>query len=361
MEFALQLPINSLSLGQVSTAILREIYKKGLTPCLFPIGNPDLSTQKVDQPFVDWLQFCINKSLYSHSREVPVIKLWHINGGLESVSKKQILFTFYELDNPTREEVNIVRNNDAVCLSSNQSIKHFSEFGLDNLHFVPLGFDKHNFSVKQRDYSPEGRIVFNLVGKLEKRKHHAKILKAWTKKFGNNPKYFLNCSIFNPFMKPEDQQNIINQILGQRFFNINFLGFMPTNELYNDYLNSGHIVIGMSGGEGWGLPEMQSVALGKHAVILNASAHKEWANKENSALVNPTGKIEAYDGLFFHKGQPFNQGSLYDFNDDEFVAACEKAIERVKANPVNTEGLKLQDAFTYENTTNKLLEIASKV
>ena len=48
---------------------------------------------------------------------------------------------------------------------------------------------------------------------------------------------------------------------GKEYFNINFLGMMQKNSLYNDFLNSGNIVLGMSGAEGWGLPEFQSVVL----------------------------------------------------------------------------------------------------
>ncbi len=55
---------------------------------------------------------------------------------------------------------------------------------------------------------------------------------------------------------------------------------MQKNSLYNDYLNSANIILGMSGGEGWGLPEFQSVALGKHAVILNATGYKDWATEK---------------------------------------------------------------------------------
>ena len=58
---------------------------------------------------------------------------------------------------------------------------------------------------------------------------------------------------------------------GQKFFNVNFFGYMAKNTLYNDFLNSADVILGMSGGEGWALPEFQSVAMGKHAVILNAS------------------------------------------------------------------------------------------
>ena len=108
-----------------------------------------------------------------------------------------------------------------------------------------------------------------------------------------------------PFIKEEDFKKSLNQILdGKNYFNINFLGMMQKNSLYNDFLNSGNIIIGMSGAEGWGLPEFQSVALGKHAVILNATAYKEWATEKNCVFVEPNGKEEAADGMFFKKGGP---------------------------------------------------------
>jgi hypothetical protein len=134
---------------------------------------------------------------------------------------------------------------------------------------------------------------------------------------------------------------------------------MGKNIMYNDYLNSGDIIIGMSGGEGWGLPEFHSVALGKHAIILNAHAYKDWANKDNSVLVNPCGKIEAFDNMFFHRGQPFNQGSIFDFDADDFINACELAIDRVNKNRINSEGLKLQEEFNVEKMADKILEITN--
>lgn len=143
---------------------------------------------------------------------------------------------------------------------------------------------------------------------------------------------------------------------GEKPFNVSFFGFMAKNDLYNDFLNSGDIILSMSGGEGWGLPEFHSVAMGKHSVVLNASSYKEWANEKNSVLVNPNGKIPVYDKMFFHEGQPFNQGNIYDFDQDEFIHCCEQAIERVKNNKVNEEGLLLQEEFTYEKTADAIIE-----
>lgn len=349
---ALNLPINSVSFGQVSSSYLRFLFDKGRDAHIFPIGNQaDLSTQSdISEKFREWIQSSIARAYENHSKDNPIFKLWHLNGSLESLSKDQTLFSFYELDNPTKVEINVAKNCKALLFSSQFSVDNFKKFGLENVFYVPLFFDKYNFKTINKDYFNDGRIVFNLAGKLERRKHHLKVIKSWAKKFGNNPKYFLQCSIFNPFLKPEDQTKIIASALdGKVYFNIQFLNFMPNNTMYNDYLNSASIILGMSGGEGWGLPEFHSVALGKHAVIMNAHGYKSWANEKNSVLVNPSSKIEAYDGIFFNKGTPYNQGAIFDFNEDEFILACEKAIKKVNENKINEEGLKLQEEYTIDH------------
>ena len=228
-------------------------------------------------------------------------------------------------------------------------------------HFVPLGFDDYHFSRVEKEYFKDGRITFNLAGKFEKRKNHKKVIGAWIKKFGNNSKYSLQCALHNPFVKEERlRQLYVDAMFGRKFGNVMFLSFMRENQLYNDYLNSGDIIIGMSGGEGWGLPEFQSLCMGKHAVILECSSHKDWANKKNSVMVKPSGKTEVYDNIFFKKGADFNQGSIFTFNEDEFIAGCEEAIKRVEKDKLNKEGVKLKEKFTYENTANKILEILKK-
>jgi len=356
MDFTLNLPINSVSFGQVSVALLREFYKKGMSPLIIPIGNIDLSTQDIDDDFKLWIDSCVKKSLKKHSRTTPTFKLWHLNGSLESYSNNQVLLSFYELDQPTEEEVNIVKNNSKVLFTSQETTDCFKNYGAENVDTVNLGFDKNHFNRIDKKYFSDDRIVFNVVGKFEKRKHHQKVISSWAKRFGNNKKYFLQCAIYNNFISAEDNQKIVNQILGgQKLFNINYYGFLNSNKLYNDFLNSADIVLSMSGGEGWGLPEFHSVGVGKHSVTLNASGYKQWANANNSVLVNPSHKIPVYDGMFFHQGQPYNQGNIYDFDENEFISACEQAINKAEENRLNEAGLKLQEDFTYEKTANQII------
>ncbi len=331
----------------------------GLNPCIFnedPGFKASVDTYTADHGFYNWLNLNMESAPRRYNRKMPTIKCFHVMQSLKTYSDKQILLTFHEVDQLTETEANVLKNS-IPCVTTKDSQSLFASHGIST-ELVPLGFDSNNFARTNKTYFGDGRITFNIAGKFEKRKHHEKTIQAWIKKFGNDKRYSLQCSLFNPFISEEDsKKNFIRTIGGKNVFNVSFLPWMQKNSIYNDYLNSADIIIGMSGAEGWGLPEFQSVAMGKHAVILNSSGYKEWANSKNATIVNPCGKIEIYDGLFFRKGAPFNQGSIYDFNESEFISACEAAIAKVEQNKVNEEGLKLQDQFKYSTTANKLLSL----
>lgn len=359
LEFAVHVPVNNVSFGQVSYNILYEFYKMGLNPCIFRASDHpfDLNSFNPDPQFASWVERNHNTAFARHSRKNPTIRLWHINDSIRTYSDKQILLTFHESDRLTEIEQNILKAS-SVCVSSQYTKSVFANHGIEST-LVPLGFDGAHFYPTNKTYFADGRITFNLCGKFEKRKHHEKIIRAWIKKFGKDKRYSLQCAIHNLFYQdPNELKLIYNNILeGKPVFNVSFLSNMPKNSIYNDFLNSSEIVIGMSGAEGWGLPEFQSVAIGKHAVILNATAYKEWANEENAVMVEPNGMIDIYDGKFFVPGAPFNQGQIYTFDDDAFIHGCEEAIKRVESDKINKAGLKLRDSFTYYNTAKKLLEM----
>ena len=360
MLLNIEAPINNLSFGNCSINILFELFKKKLSPTIFTVGkaNADSFKDCFPEDFFRWLSFCSTNAVEKHKKDIPTLKLWHLNGSLNSYSKDQFLFSFYELDSPTKAEINIAKNQNKVFFSSNFAKNVFTNY-CDNIEYIPLGFDSNSFKKTNRLVKKKEEVItFGLAGKLEKRKQHHKVLKAWAFKYGNNPKYALNCAITNPFINEDAFKSSIGEILDKNYFNINFVPFMGSNTLYNDYLNYNDIIIGMSSGEGWGLPEFQSVCLGKHSVILNAHSYKDWANKENSVLVEPLkDKIECYDNIFFFKNSPFNQGSYYDWDPESFIDGCEKAVKRFEKNKTNEEGEKLKDVFTWEKTTDKILRI----
>lgn len=362
MKLLVNAPINALSFGNVSVNILREIQKKNIDLIFFPIGDKaELDVyDKIDNEFVKYLQNATNTRYEKVDKNVPALKLWHIFGSETRYAKNQSLFTFHEVSELTAVEKNLLRLQDRVFVSSSYTKNIFELNGIENVTHVPLGFDT-DFHITNRTYLPD-KIHFGILGKFESRKNTARIIKTWLKLFGNKPEYQLSCAITNPFLdKAKFQNEMLKMLEGKHYNNLNFIPYMQSNSEVNDYLNSIDIDLGgLSGAEGWNLPSFNATALGKWSVVMNATAHKDWATSSNSILIEPSSLKDCYDGVFFHKGQPFNQGQFFDITDQEMENAILKSISYAKT--LNTEGLKLQKQFTYEKTVETILcAISSQV
>lgn len=345
-------PINSLSFGNVSFNILRELFKAGEKIVLFPIGdNADLSAFNVDPEFQAWLQESIEHKWKHWDKEMPSLRLWHLMGSESRKTKNQHLFTFYECSSPTEVELAIGRNQDRLIFSSKYARDIFSNAGVE-CRAIPLGFDPDFHQVELP--RPDG-VQFGLMGKFEHRKHTAKIIKSWIKRYGNQKGFTLNLCVTNPFFKPEEMNQILASCFeGKHYNNINILPYLKRNSDVNSFMNMIDIDLGgLSGAEGWNLPSFNATCLGKWSVVLNATSHKDWATSDNSVLVEPSSTIEAHDAVFFKKGGPFNQGVFFDWSEDDFNSAMDLA--ETKVGQINTAGVKLSQQFTYKNMVSEIL------
>ena len=355
MKLLVNAPINALSFGNVSVNILRELHKKQVDITFFPLGDKAAldAYDKIDISFVKYLQDATNNRFEKIDKNVPSLKLWHIYGCETRYSKNQSLFTFHEVSEVTNVEKNLLNLQDRIFVSSNYTKNIFELNGVQNVTYVPLGFDA-DFHITNKTYL-EDKIHFGILGKFESRKNTARIIKAWLKLFGNNSKYQLSCAITNPFLdKAKFQNEILKLLEGKHYNNLNFIPYMQTNSEVNDYLNSIDIDLGgLSGAEGWNLPSFNATALGKWSVVMNATAHKDWATSSNSILIEPSSLKDCHDGVFFNKGQAFNQGQFFDITDQEIENAILKSVSYAKI--PNPEGLKLQKQFTYEKTVETIL------
>ena len=214
MQFAVNVPVTETSFGQIGTSLLRELHVQGMEPALFPMaGSVSLGSQE--------------KS-FLHDRKNPCFRLWHLSDSLQSFSEKQMLFTFYETDSPTPQEINVTKNN-KTFVSNNYTAEVFKACGAET-KVIPLGFDSYNFRINNKKYFDDDRITFNLCGKFEKRKHHKKIIQAWVKKYGNNSNYYLQCCLWNNFLKPEENKaNFESCVEGQTYYNVQFLNWLNEN------------------------------------------------------------------------------------------------------------------------------------
>lgn len=349
--------INSLSFGNLSYNLLRELYRKETQVAFFPF-NDKLDFQaydKIDEDFKKWIVSCAENRFHLMNKDYHTLSQWHLNGSESRISKKQTLFSFYESDQPTSVEKSIVDMQDNVIFGSSHASLCFAAIGCENTHNVPVGFDE-DFTVIEEDSLPE-KIHFGLMGKFENRKNTAQILKNWAKLYGNNYDYQLSCCITNPFFKSDQLNQLIGSALeGKSYGNINFLPRLQTNSEVNEFLNAIDIDLsGLSGAEGWNIPSFNATALGKWSIVMNHTSHKDWADEQNSILIDPDFQTEIYDQAFFHKGTAFNQGNMNKISDETMISAFKKSEK--KYGKINKKGLQLKSSFTYEKTLNKIMEI----
>lgn len=361
MNFSIELPINQTGLGNVGAGITIELFERGLTPNIFPIGDVDFGYSKIPDGFQQWFEFCAGKAMKSFKKDDPSIRLWHINGSLSRISNNATLYTVHEIDSITDTEKNIMNQYERVLVPSNYSSEVFNSQGVKTgvcpNYFDPRLFFKQEVPKK----GLEDVTIFSIIGKLEKRKATAKSIAAWIKRFGGNKKFRLHCHIHNQFLmtniEPKNyvqaHSQMIERITGIAIpWNVTFFGFQ-TKEEFNMALNVVDIDLGLSCGEGFGLPLLQTRCLGKKAVSLRAHAHVDYCSEEDSVFIDPTGKEDCYDGVFFQEKSPYNQGKIFTWNEDEAIAAMEKAVEKEKPSEQFSENLK--NKFSVKNTVDILL------
>ena len=117
MSLTFNCPLNSVSFGQVSVALLREAYKREKDVLVALIGDkPDLGSQETDTKFFKYLEGAVLDFAKKHQKDRSTLRLWHLQGSLGWVSENQALMTFYELDNPTKTEINIAKNNNVFVI-----------------------------------------------------------------------------------------------------------------------------------------------------------------------------------------------------------------------------------------------------
>ena len=356
MKLIVEAPINRLSFGNVTYNLLRQLWRKGVDVMWFPLGgNANFeSFDKIDKNFGAWLQDSAKNATNKIEPDIPTLKLWHLNGSQSRIGSKQFLYTFYELDQPTPEEINLAKFQTKTFFSSNYAAESFKKHGVD-AGVVPVGFDE-DFHKTGKQYLDPNVVHFGLMGKFEKRKHTEKIIKLWLAKYGNDNKYQLSVCVTNPFFKEDEMKTmLLNCLEGKRYTNINFLPYLKTNSEVNDFLNAIDIdLTGLSGAEGWNLPAFNATCLGKWSIVLNATSHSDWADGFNSILVEPNGIEPCYDGKFFQEGSPFNQGNIFTWDSDIVSQAMDEAVSKKGQN--NTEGEKLKEEFSYSRSVDRLLK-----
>src|SRR6266702_2624144 len=85
MELGFHVPINSVSFGQCSYALLKAAKKAGHKVLLYPIGPIDLSTMNPSEEMKKWIGEAVKAGITDIKPDMKCLKLWHLGVSDEHV------------------------------------------------------------------------------------------------------------------------------------------------------------------------------------------------------------------------------------------------------------------------------------
>jgi len=338
-----------------SRNILNSLTARGYDVNLVPIG--ELSGYSEDGS-------AISKGLYNQDyfdRNAPSLKIWHEYDQWGHVGKGlRIGYVFFELDRFPQNTIRSLKSLDGIFVASEwaRQVILSNEIKVPT-YVVPLGTDRSIFNEEVSLLIPKGKTLrFINVGKFEHRKGHQELIECFNKAFSRNDDVELLLCWNNPFVSPEDFNQLKLQVESTPLGNkIKFLPRVGHPSELSQIMASCDCLVSPSRSEGWNLPMMDALSMGMDVIATNYSAPTEYLTDKNSLLIEPTGLEIADDGVWFKSGI----GSWMSFGapQKEQLISHMRTIHQKKKNNllgVNMNGVMTGKRFSWGNTVSRITE-----
>jgi glycosyltransferase involved in cell wall biosynthesis len=349
-------PICGTGYGIASLNLIKALAQRGHTPALFPQGQITLDNQA--DAYI--IQGAVNRQ-ETFDYNAPCLKIWHQFDLASFVGRGPSLgFPIFELNKFNPREQHHIKFPDKLFVTSLWAANIAKQYR-DNVHVVPLGIDPTIFSPLAASISkrrkPRNSFVIANFGKWEKRKGHDIIADVFNRAFTPRDNVELWLFPSNPFLtKPQEDEwkNLYeHSVLGSKIWIHTRLN---SHSEIRDAMNMADIGFFPSRAEGWNLELLEMMALGKHVIATNYSAHSEFCTHANTRLIGIEDEEVAKDGKWF-----FGQGEWAKLGPqqiDDMVDALRWGYNQWKAGTlgVNVEGVNTGEAFTWDNSARKIEE-----
>lgn len=362
MRINIAAPCNSLGYGVCSTNIVKSLDALGHEVALWPIGTVEVQSQAD----AEVLQRAINRTA-EFDRHAPSVRLYHQFDLAQHVGKgTHAAFPIFELTKFTKTELHHLKNQDIVICPSYWAARIIDDTGAcspSDIRIVPFGVDTSIFKTGHYVPSPNEPTVFLSCGKWEVRKGHDVLVDVFNRAFSRSDNVFLIMNCHNPCFRTAEETSRYNKEFAESYKKsklgdkINVIERRLSSQREVAML-MGHADCGvfLSRAEGWNLDAAEMMAMGKHLIITNYSAHTEYCTTENSRLVTIDRLEDAYDGVWFH-----GQGQWAHLGTSQLDQAVEhmRSIHKLKQEGQlgrNEAGIKTMQGFTWGLTAKKLVE-----
>jgi len=346
-------PINTLGYGVAGYNILKELYKIDNSVSLYPISQPQDFESEELYAAIQNQEKCLT--------DRPCVKIWHQNDLMTRVGTgKYIGFPIFELNRFNIKEITSLHHCDKIFVCSKWAKQiilknlHNAKFKDEDVHVVPLGVDNNIFSPSA--VSGRQSTVFFNCGKWEKRKGHDILLECFNNAFSENDDVELWMMCDNPFIGEGNknwQDLYKNSKLGSK---IRIIPRQKTHQDVMGIMRQADCGVFPSRAEGWNLELLEMMAMGKHVIATNYSAHTEFCTPVNSRLINIDNLETAFDGVFFDG----RCGMWAEIAQDQKDATIEymRDVHTLKQDgqlTLNENGIETGKQFSWKNSAQELI------
>lgn len=300
-------------IGRQGIGMLKCIYQD-LDVNLFPIGSPNYKDVPKEllsiltKPFDGFG----NVSFWTYilglnEQMIPA------HAGIKS--KIKIAYTMFESDAIPNLWVKILNTYyDMAVVPDPWLVKVYKKCGVNiPIFVVPLGILIEDLLNEPLKSKPNDVFTFGMSAGFWQRKNHIKILEAFEKKFGNNPKFKLKLhGRFGPY-KTKVQEAVKKSNLS----NVELLDKPLSNEEYNQFLKSLDCYVFPSQGEGFSVTPRESIALGIPCILSKNTVHQTICDSGFVFPVESNQKVPAIYEVFGNS----QLGHFYDCSVDDLVSA----------------------------------------
>ena len=363
MKINVRGPMNALiGYGHCCFNIVKSLTELGHEIAYFPIGNPQLTTNDAEL-----IQQCI-KNQDTFDSSAPSLTIWHENHLAERIGGgPHITLSFYEMDRLDDRRINHLTSSDHIISPSSwwtdilQNELFCSDFKDvdkvltdDFITTIPMGVDSTIFNSNNTS-RPDGPTTFLNIGKIEVRKGHDILAKAFKEAFPDE-NVILAMMWSNPFLSQDEVKEwtdlYINTIGADR---VRFIPYVKTDYELAKIINSVDCCVFPTRAEGFGMPILQSLACGKPVISTDYSAHADFVNEDNSMLIHIDEMETAYDGKwFFGQGEWAKLGTKQIDELVEYLSLVHAGKRRNDIVPDISGPVKTAQNFSWERTAKSI-------
>ena len=209
-------------------------------------------------------------------------------------------YTVFEYTKLPHDWLNLMHQIDTVWTTSSWGKDVLVRNGIppERIGIVPEGVDPFMYRPRERE-EKHGAFRFLSVGKWEKRKGQAELLRAWAEVFRGVKDVELVVSWHNPFLTDFSVENEIRKLNLGTMPPITLVGNIPHEQAMAELYASADAFVLPTRGEGWGLTIMEAMASGLPVITTRYSAITDYAHDDIAYLIDVERMVPVHDEPFF--------------------------------------------------------------